>query len=170
VLIGVISDTHDRLPVITTAFTAFKDHSVDLVVHCGDWKSPETMQHVLDVAESLSLSLIGVLGNNDTDTLGFLQKKRGYRIEEGVLEVTLSGKKCAVYHGHHAPTLRKVKESGDYDIILLGHTHKPKVEKIDNTLLVNPGSTAFAIPRNKEWSPTVMLLDTSSMNVETLIL
>lgn len=170
--IGIISDTHDKLPVIDTAFEVFQRNKVLLVVHCGDWKSLFTLEYVIRKAEKANIPVRGVLGNNDLDIEAFSQLARSFQrnitLTEGIDTFEIEGKKIATYHGHHAPTLRKLRESDAYDVICLGHTHKPKIERLDHTLILNPGSTAFAIPRSKTWQPTVIIFDTDTMIPELL--
>lgn len=167
-LIGVISDTHDRLEHMSQALQYFASESVDLVVHCGDWKNLSTVVAFADTAHALRLPVRGVLGNNDTDIAAFLAAAAtvpgDFNLTEGVFELSLSSNtSLAAYHGHHKPTLRKVLECPDYSVILLGHSHKPKIEAVDGRLIVNPGSTAFAIPRSKTWQPSVAIVDTVAL-------
>jgi putative phosphoesterase len=170
--IGIISDTHDKLPAINAAFKVFQHEKVLLVVHCGDWKSLSTLEYVITKAQVTNIPVRGVLGNNDAENEAFLQLARSFSkyisLTEGVDEFEAEGKKIAAYHGHHAPTLRKLRASDVYDVVCLGHTHKPKVEQLDQTIILNPGSTAFAIPRSKTWQPTVIIFDTDTMIPELL--
>lgn len=161
--IGVISDTHDRLETIDRALEFFALQNVELVVHCGDWKSLSTLAYFAKKAHELSLPVRGVLGNNDTDVHGFLNLSAmtpgDFYITEGVLEIALGkGQYLAAYHGHHKPTLQRLYEEEKYTILCLGHTHKPKIDQGEK-LVVNPGSTAFSIPRSKEWQPSVAIID-----------
>jgi putative phosphoesterase len=168
-IIGIISDTHDRIANIDTALTMFKLYSVKHIIHCGDWKSPETLSYFADQAAKLNIPVSGVLGNNDLDINAFSLLTQSYPdidVREGVFELSIDDKKTAIYHGHHAPTLRRVLANESYDIVFLGHTHKPRIETVSNTLIINPGSTAFSIPRSKQWKPSVVLLDTKTMNAE----
>jgi putative phosphoesterase len=140
------------------------------VIHCGDWKSVDTAQYCEQKTQELSLEMHGVLGNNDIAVQDFLHVSRKaskqFNIVEGTLELTLSDKRIAVYHGHHAPTRQKVVENDAYDVVLLGHTHKPLIVNEHKKLIINPGSTAFAIPRSKSWLPSVALLDLKTMTAE----
>lgn len=166
--IGVISDTHDKLSTAEAAFSYFAEQQVRLVVHCGDWKSASTVEYIVGLCRDHEIKLKGVLGNNDlavTDMLAFDQDS--FEIVEGVLYFTLdNGKAAAVYHGHHKPTLRNLLLNDTLHVIFLGHTHKPVVTT-DGPLIINPGSTAFAIPRSKTWQPSVVVLDTATMKVYT---
>lgn len=164
--IGLISDTHDKLPTIDLALEFFHMQCVDLVMHCGDWKSLSTVEYFNHKAAGYSVPVIGVLGNNDTavgDIITYAQTAPGdFELHVGVYEMKLPGnKRLAAYHGHHKPTLRNLLTDDTYSIILLGHSHKPKIDRDTDKLVVNPGSTAFAIPRQKSWKPSVAIINTA---------
>ena len=165
-IIGVISDTHDKLSALQAAFSFFLHEHVDHVIHCGDWKSLSTLEYFIKLTSESALPVSAVLGNNDHDSepmMHLADEAPHFTLREGVYELALDGKHCAIYHSHHAPTLRNVRSNSTYDVAFLGHTHKPRIEMKDETLIINPGSTAFSIPRSKAFSPTVALLDTQTM-------
>ena len=170
-IIGVVSDTHDNNATIDRAITRFKSNGVGLIIHCGDWKSVETAAYFASVASGTPVR--GVLGNNDLDVPGFLKCSADapgdFELFEGVYESDVQSRSITAYHGHHKPTLRTVRGSGA-EIILLGHTHKPLIERTDTSLIVNPGSTAFAIPRSKIWRPSVAIVNTAKLTAEIVYL
>ena len=173
-LIGVISDTHDRVMTADSALQYFKARGVGLVVHAGDWKLPSTVAHIAQQARKLSLPVQGVLGNNDTDITALYASAEDstgkFMLMEDVLHLHIQGKHITVYHGHHKPTLRKVLLDNSSDIIILGHSHKPKIETQNSQLIVNPGSTAFSIPRSTLWLPSVAMINTATMSAEIIYL
>ena len=166
-ILGIISDTHDKLESVERALEYFAANHVEMVIHCGDWKSVVAMEHFVDHAGRHKMPVRGVLGNNDIDVSEFKKfiksTSSDFQVVEGIFEMDIDGKSVAIYHGHHIPTLRKVRNDCSYNLVLLGHTHKPKVEINDTTVIVNPGSTAFSIPRSKQWQATVALVDTDSI-------
>jgi len=154
-LIGVLSDTHNRISTIDQAFEIFASQKVSSVLHCGDWTRPETLGHIADAARKGNSTLYGVFGNrDDSAVLGdFIVNRRIPIIVpqlDNHLIVRLSGKNICMYHGHHKPTLRKLIANNEYGVVVTGHTHKPSIEPLDGRLIINPGSTAFSIPRKKE--------------------
>ncbi len=172
--LGIISDTHDSLERAAAALERFSQEQVDLVVHCGDWKSLGTLVHFADKAAQLKLPVRGVLGNNDHDVSGMTAYARiapgDLTLTEGILALEIGGVPIAAYHGHHKPTLRRLLADPSYRIILLGHTHKPRIERTDTALVVNPGSIAFAIPRSRDWRPSIALVDTAIVQAEIVFL
>ena len=62
-LVGLISDTHDRLPMVEKAVKRLNEEKVKLVLHAGDYVAP----FVIPKFKDLKARLIGVFGNNDGD-------------------------------------------------------------------------------------------------------
>ncbi len=58
-LIGIVSDTHEDVRMITKSVALFKARAPAMVIHCGDIISPP----VLELFRGLPLRL--VFGNND---------------------------------------------------------------------------------------------------------
>lgn len=153
------------------AFSYFNERTVDLVVHCGDWKSLETMIYIAEKAHQRRLPLRGVLGNNDLEVERFTDFVAGwegdFELQTNLYELILpNGQTLVAYHGHHKPTMRRVVADESYSIVLLGHSHKPKINYDQAKLIVNPGSTAFSIPRSKSWLPSVAIVNTDTLSAE----
>lgn len=53
------------------------------------------------------------------------------------------------------------------DVLIMGHTHYPLVEKVDGCLVINPGSVGQ--PRNRIPGAHWALLDTSTMSVDSFV-
>lgn len=156
-LIGLIADSHDHVPHIKQAVALFKERQVQLVLHAGDFCSPFT------VPPFEGMPMKGVFGNNDGDQYLLLQKFDAIGAEHlgtfGDLEI--DGRKMALYHGTDAPVTAALEQCGTYEVVISGHTHQQKVEMVDGTLAINPG-TAHGFGQKA----TVALLDTEAMEVE----
>jgi uncharacterized protein len=171
-LIGVISDTHNNLPNLNAALACFHTQNIDHILHCGDWTTVETVRHLSSVATSLDITVKGVIGNNDEVMADSLREIAGSLtnvvIKKGILRLEIDRLKVALYHGHHTPTLRNLLLDKSIDILCTGHSHKPRLEYLGNTLILNPGSVAFSIPRSKTWVPTVALIDTDNITAKIM--
>jgi uncharacterized protein len=138
----VISDTHlhshHGLPRVLLS----EMEGADLVVHCGDFTSEEVYRF-LD--EHFSLS--AVTGN--TDCRGIREELPEQRI------LDCEGRRVGIMHGWGSPVrlAQRVKERfGREDLILFGHSHVPFHEKLDGTILFNPGTaSAFALKLQKTY-------------------
>jgi len=130
--LGILSDTHDRLALIERAVRVFNEEEVDLVIHVGDYCAPFSLSPLGD----LGMDWMGVLGNNDGEIPGLLQASGG-RIKTGALSLELGGKR--ILADHINPFRASLAASGDFDLILFGHTHEREVFEEKGCLCVNPG-------------------------------
>jgi putative phosphoesterase len=131
-LIGIMSDTHDNLIFTKKAIELFNNKKVEYMIHAGDYTSPFTLK----LFKELNCKYVGIFGNNDGDKLLLLQRSEG-NIHNQPYIFTLNDKKIIVMHEHHV--VDALADSGHYDLVIYGHTHKPDLRKIKNTLIVNPG-------------------------------
>ncbi len=139
-LIGVLSDTHDQAHHLARVIAFFNEQRVSLVIHCGDWISPFTLNYYT----RLDAPLFGVYGNNDGDK--FLHARVAQRlglsltIEDQLLTLDEFDRRMAVYHGTSPQMVDALVNSGDYGVVFYGHNHQAKVEMVGNVLAMNPGS------------------------------
>ncbi len=59
--IGVVSDTHDRQEAVAEAVRLLMEQHVELILHCGDIESPDTVRVFKPIATHF------VFGNWDKD-------------------------------------------------------------------------------------------------------
>ncbi|MDA8432052.1 MAG: metallophosphoesterase [Nitrospiraceae bacterium] len=156
-LIGVISDTHDNMPQIDKAVDLFNARKVGHVIHAGDFTSPFTFR----ILKNLDAAFTGVFGNNDGDKL-LLSKMSGGRVFPQPHTFQLAEKRIVVIHEHHIA--EALADSGHYDLVIYGHTHKPVVKKMKETLVVNPGEAGSWLYGKS----TVALIDLGPMQAEIL--
>jgi putative phosphoesterase len=130
--IGVISDTHDRLPTFRRAIALFKRLEVSAIFHAGDYVAPFAAK--LITPEALSIPLYCVYGNNDGERAGLKAMLPG--IQDGPLSVNLGGRHIVM---HHFIDWFKVGDIAKADVVISGHTHGVVNESKDGKLLMNPG-------------------------------
>jgi len=160
-LVGLIADTHDRLPMVEKAVKRLNEENVGLVLHAGDYVAP----FVVPKFKDLKARLIGVFGNNDGDHE--LLKKRfsenkGLEMRGNFAEVIVDGLRVALLHGHDEELLKALVESGGFDVVVYGHTHKVKVCQKGRTLVVNPGEVCGYLSGKS----TIALFDTVKREVK----
>ena len=156
-LIGIMSDSHDDMAQIKKAVELFNARGVEHVLHAGDVISPFTFE----VMGGLSAPFSGIFGNNDGDRV-LLREKSGGRISTQPLMIELGGKRIAMVH--EPPSVDSLAQSGNFDLVIYGHTHRPDTRQHGGTLVINPGKTA----RLHKGTSTVALLDLSSMKAELI--
>lgn len=143
----IVSDTHSRDTKVTEAIRVEKPF--DYLIHCGDVEGREYY-----IQELAGCPCCMVSGNNDF----FSDLNR----EE---EITLSGKRILVTHGHWYGVsmdlygLADEAKARNCQIAMFGHTHKPVVEERGGVLLVNPGSLSY--PRQESRIPSYAVMELS---------
>ncbi len=141
VRIGLISDTHGRLrPEVFPAL-----EGVLRILHAGDVGSPDILIELEAIAP-----VTAVYGNVDTFELR-QRLPRLARIEE-------AGRRIVVVHGDALGSPTPAKLAAAYpeaDVIVYGHTHVAKVERVGGMLVINPGAAG---PARFHLKPSVAIL------------
>jgi putative phosphoesterase len=162
--VGLMADTHDRLPLIDKAVNCLIEEKVELVLHAGDYVAPFVASHF----KPLKAKFIGVFGNNDGDK-ELLKKKFteiGAQLRGRFAEVKISGLKIAVLHGEEEALLSALIDAGSYDVVVHGHTHDAKTCRKGKTLVVNPGETCGYLTER----PTIAILNSETLEVKMISL
>jgi len=162
VIIGIIADTHDRLPLVDKAVKQLNEEGVKLVLHAGDYIAPFVVPHF----KPLEADLIGIFGNNDGDQK--LLRKRfsevGADIRGRFAEVTTDGLKIGMVHGEEEELLQSLINVEGYDVIVHGHTHEVKTYRKGKTLVVNPGEVCGYLTGES----TIATLNTQTLDVKII--
>ena len=157
-LLGIISDTHDNGDRIEQAIEIFNKKDVALVIHAGDITSPFSL---IPFNQKLKADYVGIFGNNDGDRLLLVERSEG-RIRRQPYKFTYEGKKFVVMH--EPDLVEDLAKSGNFDVIIYGHTHRARVEKLHNTLIINPGEAGHWL----YGKATIAILNLESMEAEIL--
>lgn len=153
-IVGLIADTHDHLPMVGRAIKKLNEKKVELVLHAGDYVAP----FAIPLFKELKAKLVGVFGNNDGDHE--LLKKRfselGLEMRGSFAEIFVDGLKIALLHGSEEELLKALIDSRCFDVVVHGHSHKAEVYRKGKTLIVNPGEVCGYLTGKS----TIALLDT----------
>jgi len=141
--ICIVSDSHDRAPMLASAVAAAKAEGAEAVIHCGDVIAAVTLRPLLDIGLPVHI----VHGNNLGDAVAMWKMCAS---SDGVLtyhgqdaDLVLDGRRIfATHYPHYA---RGLACTGDYDVVCYGHLHEAGVVHQPNikgtgTWLVNPGT------------------------------
>jgi putative phosphoesterase len=133
--IGIISDTHDDVENVQSAIEIFNTEKVTHVIHAGDYIFPGI---VLEF-KKLDAKLIGVLGNNDGERVHLLKNflSIGGELKGELGEVVLDGVLFGIYHGTDEQIKKKLVDSGKYDVVITGHTHRIEMPSVYSTINTN---------------------------------
>jgi uncharacterized protein len=148
-LVGILSDTHDRLDAMIAAMRVLRGAGAEYFLHGGDVGGDK----ILDVLAGDRAAF--VFGNNDWDRreLARYAKTIGVQCLDDFGEVTIDGKLFAITHGDDAARLRRIQNEQRHDYLITGHTHVRRDERVERIRWINPG----ALYRARE--KTVALLD-----------
>lgn len=162
--IGILSDTHDNLPLIDEAVIRLNQYGVGIVLHAGDYISPFTVHHF----KPLQAKIIGVYGNNCAERrlLKELFRDIGADLKGFFAEVSVEGLKIGLLHGHDEELLNAIITSCAYDVVVYGHTHQAKFQRIGRTLVINPGEVCGYLTGKS----TMALLDLKTREVEIMVI
>ena len=157
-LVGILSDTHDRVEAMALGVELLRQAGAAYFIHCGDVGSQAVLDHLVGLPAAF------VFGNTDWDVASLRRYAAtvGVQCLERFGSVELDGVKIAVTHGDNGPLLSGLIESQEYDYICVGHTHVAGEESYGRTRLINPG----ALHRAKV--KTVALLNTATGDVRWL--
>ena len=164
-LIGLISDTHVRIPGHNVSLStlisselppqvieAFK--GVDLILHAGDIYSLP----VLDDLESIAPVLAAEGDDDPFDTTIDRRVKPTQTITVDGVTIWMS------HYGEWTDNLTKKPP----DIVVYGHTHHSKLDDYNGTIRINPGSPTF--PGYEYVLGTVGFISINSGKVDTRIM
>ena len=154
-----MSDSHDNIWNLKKALEVLKALRVEAVLHCGDFSAP----FILKDLDTLGIAVHGVFGNVDSDRfemarLAFTQLKH-ITLHGDTAELVLGGMKVAM---HHFPMLAlALAKTGDYDIVVYGHTHVVDHREINKCILINPGEIM-----GRKGKATFAVLDSSDRTIQ----
>jgi putative phosphoesterase len=136
--IGVISDSHDNIPVIEKALDILNSEKVDCLLHAGDIVSPFSAK--LFLGQSFTTYL--TFGNNDGEKImlkDVLSQSERCKLIWPRATINLNHFKIALIHGEDEEIVEAIALSNVYDLVAYGHWHKVVNRVIGKSILVNPG-------------------------------
>ena len=147
-LVGVVSDTHGLLrPEAIRALDG-----VELIVHAGDVGAAEVLAGLRELAP-----VFAVRGNND---------KGPWADALPATEVVEVGG-ALLYLVHDVAELDLDPAAAGFHAVVSGHSHRPKVERKDGVLYLNPGSIG---PRRFKLPVSLALLRVSEHGLDAEII
>lgn len=155
--IGVISDTHDRMPTLHKALDLFASEKVDAIIHAGDFVAPFAAKPLV----SCGITLHSVFGNNDGERAGLSRLMPA--CVPGPLKLEIAGRSIVVHHWIEQVPADIVAAA---DVVITGHTHEVVTEQRNGTLLLNPGECCGWLTGEA----TVAILDVTSLDVRVVTL
>jgi len=158
--VGLLADTHDRVPAVRELLRLMAQGGVSLVMHAGDYCAPFSLQPVHEA----NIALLGVFGHNDGDPQALkASAAQGMATElwESPHSFEVGGARVLLVHDIGEVSQRSIEEHG---IVIHGHTHRPEMRTRGDTLIVNPGEACGWL----HGAPTAAIVDLETKAVEVL--
>ena len=159
--VGLLADTHDRVPAVAELLRQMAAGGVEIVLHAGDFCSPFSLAPFRDV----QLPAAGVFGRNDGDQEGLLaaatRVPTGIEIFQSPHSIELEGRRVLLVHDLSEVARRSV---AGHEVVVHGCSHREEIRMRGETMLVNPGEGCGWVTG----SPTAAILDLDSKRVEIL--
>lgn len=140
--LGIISDTHGQTANARRAVHLLESLEAETIIHCGDIGSPWIPSLFSPWPTHY------VFGNVDEDRgeLRAAIADAGHVCHDRFGTLDLDGVKIAFLHGDDGARLRATIDSGDWDLVCFGHTHRAEQRRVRRTLALNPGALYRASP------------------------
>lgn len=160
--VGLLADTHDRLPAIAGLLKRMQERGVSLVMHAGDYCSPFSLDPFLEA----NIALLGIFGRNDGDQEGLkatAAKGVGMELYESPHSFEVSGQRILIVHDLGEVNRRSISS---HRFVVHGFTHKQETITRGETLIVNPGEACGWLTG----TCTAAILDLEASEVEIVTL
>ena len=163
--IAIISDVHDNIPNLKKVLDYCASNKIEKIICCGDLASLETLDYLND---NFTGEIFFTFGNMDNGYLkNYPFENNQYRNTKiftnfGELKIEISPRKTlgrgetsiSIAFVHFPQEAKELCETGKYNFVFHGHTHKPWTEIINTCTLLNPGNVA-----NQIYPPTFAVWD-----------
>lgn len=160
--VGLMADSHDRVPAVAELLREMREAGATMVLHAGDYVSPL----ILKPFEDLHMTLAGVFGKNDGDHQSLQSRaSAGFGLElfEAPHSFDVSGHQILLVHDIGDVQKRSLTS---HSVIVYGFTHQQSMKSQGDSLLVNPGESCGWI----YGTPGAAILDLDTKKVEFLSL
>lgn len=171
--IGILSDAHANPYSLDKCLKVFKKFNVEKIFHLGDsigyFTEPGQVLEKLQLINAVCL-----MGNHEAMLLGHVgfdkNKDEIYKITESLSKIspvqlremyrllpfyeeTIDNRRILFVHGSPWNPINGYIYPGDdlqkfanlpFDVVFMGHTHRPFISKLNNVLVVNVGSCSLS--------------------------
>ena len=159
--VGLIADTHDRVPAVAELLRRMQAGGVGLVLHAGDYCSPFALQPF----HAAQLPAAGVFGRNDGDREGLqavaVRGGVGVELYESPHSLEIDGRRVLLVHDLGDVAWRSVDA---HEFVVHGCSHREEMRARGDTMIINPGEGCGWL----HGAPTAAILDLETKRVEIL--
>ena len=158
--IAIIADTHNNWANFKKAIEWITKEKIQLILHCGDICN----QDIINEAHKLFNGPASAKGFGEAREIKYVKGNGDFELDlPDKMELEFNGKKIAFTH--FPDIAKKLSQSGKFDLVFYGHTHRPWDEKVGETHMINPGELA-----GQFYKATFAVYDTETNKLELKIL
>jgi putative phosphoesterase len=185
--LGIVADVHCDAALLQIAAQELVEAGVDEILLAGDAHyeyrfSNEATEVIRDfdmryIAGNHELRLMSEVGTRAREAAHV--RKHNLDFVAGIpvtYDVTVDGKRLLMTHGcpwppydrYLSPDDRDFAQCGELgvDILIMGHTHVPVNRRVNQTLVLNPGSLGFSLDEGGYDLMSYIILDTATDEVD----
>jgi len=161
--IAVISDTHDNIINLKKCLDYLNNQGINVLIHCGDISTWNTLKFL---RKNFTGEIYACLGNMDIEPelMAVKAKKmKNINFYSDFGEIEIEG--LPILFAHEPVNLNRYLIKNSTPVAFCGHTHKPGLEKVAQTIVINPGTLSgmftqatFAIFDTAVKAPQLILL------------
>ena len=156
--LGVISDTHGDVSNTRKAVRMLEAMGVGMVIHCGDVGSPRIPSLFRQWPTHFVLGNVDRPGDEITQAI----QEAGLVCHGQFGSLTARNRNIAFLHSDDLRCFRETVDSGDWDLVCYGHTHRADQQHVGSTLVLNPGAISRA------WPPTIAVVDLERLTAHVM--
>ena len=170
--IAIISDIHNNELNLKKVLDFCAEKKIEKIICCGDLASQKTLDFLCDNFSGVIFYTFGNMDNDHLRNFEFVPEYKNAKLFKDFGETEIAGNpvKSAADHGtrkiafvHFPREAKKLAETGKYDFVFFGHTHKPWEEMIGKCKILNPGNVTGDL-----YPPTFAVWDTANDKFELI--
>ncbi|GAB4285077.1 MAG: metallophosphoesterase [Candidatus Dojkabacteria bacterium] len=135
--VAIMSDSHDHLANLEKAIDYINLNNISEIIFCGDFCSAIPVKLHFSRFKGPIHAVFGNTEDRMTITKLSLTSVTNLKIYGELGEMELENLKFAFTH--YPEYAEALANTGKYDYVCHGHTHEARQEKINSTILINPG-------------------------------
>ncbi len=159
--IVIISDIHNNITNLQKVLNYCRKENIEKIICCGDLASMETLDFLCNNFSEEIYYCFGNMDDGQMRNYDFETKYKNAWIFRDYGTACIDNKNIAFTH--YPEAARELCQTGKYDFVFYGHTHKPWTEKINNCTTLNPGNVAGEV-----YPPTFAVWNTENDNFELI--
>ena len=157
-----ISDIHGSVNALEECINVFEKEEADRLIILGDTVSPtnkDDTEKIVKILNSMKDKIEVIRGNCDNYDFEEMLEMEVFDIDT----LYINGKFVTIAHGHNANAYELPNNCGS--IFIQGHTHIPRLDKLGDKIIGNPGS--ISRPRGTDMR-CYILMEEDKISLKTI--